>query len=792
MNCVFCRQFLSKKMAKKPKQKPKKSASYQEHPTRQQIQAALKIPNYGAIPDVLEDLMECDFELPIPQLHDIANKLSPIHYNCLIELALDVDDYLIDDDDLERTRVEIGDAAFGALNMLIAVASKLNAVQLKECCNFFIALDDDLMDEYLKLFQSAKPELVLPVLEEYICNVTLPCAEKNAAAEIVRNIASEKPKFAAQCWPILFKALQEPIIRSLSPDTAGFFLWMLLSHTKWTKDEIAIIRYGFAKELIDTATCGDYGDFLYHVGGEALVWQHANDKLVSKCECCSNPHVLEVAKKKKSEKDETLAFLKQANTYASSNQHELAIMSYMDCLSMRISDKDILEKSLPQIIECYKQLGRYDDAWKVCAAPSFYSNTKHLQTLQAEIEKPLSPKAIYPTLFVSPATVQVKLIVKQYFINETIVDEDENYSRYCCLNNFPQVIFIRADDHIVVWNCNQQQRQLLVKYGKDTCTSITVHNKRLYALDATKNGVASYELPSTDDEVKQALFPSNPTTIVSQLGRFASPYFLYVDENWIFVTRCHYVTIAMSRKTGVHQILYTTKASKDALVSVYQGDPVVYLACADGVVRVFSLKWKQDNARMLHIFALHERSMPLQSGLMNILLLGDNHLLGSYDCRNDSTAEQTSDYSIRVWQIDSRKVVHCLKFVSAVSKMCIHEASGTLCVGHANGTITIFDGFTPNGIIAPVHRCTIQACKHRVDGVKWLKQDELLVASMFDRTVSHFTLQASTDKQLGACNHCKQWSAQNLRCSQCKAVHYCNITCQRADWPKHKLLCKKV
>ena len=28
-------------------------------------------------------------------------------------------------------------------------------------------------------------------------------------------------------------------------------------------------------------------------------------------------------------------------------------------------------------------------------------------------------------------------------------------------------------------------------------------------------------------------------------------------------------------------------------------------------------------------------------------------------------------------------------------------------------------------------------------------------------------------------------------CSACASVSYCNITCQRKDWPKHKKVCKR-
>ena len=44
------------------------------------------------------------------------------------------------------------------------------------------------------------------------------------------------------------------------------------------------------------------------------------------------------------------------------------------------------------------------------------------------------------------------------------------------------------------------------------------------------------------------------------------------------------------------------------------------------------------------------------------------------------------------------------------------------------------------------------------------------------------------------CLHCNaaQTSEHRLKtCSRCKAVSYCNTTCQHADWPTHKLVCNK-
>ena len=43
------------------------------------------------------------------------------------------------------------------------------------------------------------------------------------------------------------------------------------------------------------------------------------------------------------------------------------------------------------------------------------------------------------------------------------------------------------------------------------------------------------------------------------------------------------------------------------------------------------------------------------------------------------------------------------------------------------------------------------------------------------------------------CKVCKKESKEMKTCSQCKAVHYCSITCQKQDWNLggHKLGCQK-
>ena len=39
------------------------------------------------------------------------------------------------------------------------------------------------------------------------------------------------------------------------------------------------------------------------------------------------------------------------------------------------------------------------------------------------------------------------------------------------------------------------------------------------------------------------------------------------------------------------------------------------------------------------------------------------------------------------------------------------------------------------------------------------------------------------------CSKCEQNSEQLKLCSGCRNSRYCSITCQKADWPMHKITC---
>ena len=44
------------------------------------------------------------------------------------------------------------------------------------------------------------------------------------------------------------------------------------------------------------------------------------------------------------------------------------------------------------------------------------------------------------------------------------------------------------------------------------------------------------------------------------------------------------------------------------------------------------------------------------------------------------------------------------------------------------------------------------------------------------------------------CNGCLKFDChmELLQCSACQSVHYCSVQCQKAHWPKHKVLCKAI
>ena len=42
------------------------------------------------------------------------------------------------------------------------------------------------------------------------------------------------------------------------------------------------------------------------------------------------------------------------------------------------------------------------------------------------------------------------------------------------------------------------------------------------------------------------------------------------------------------------------------------------------------------------------------------------------------------------------------------------------------------------------------------------------------------------------CSTCDSSSSSLSRCTGCLSVFYCNPSCQRKDWPKHKPVCAKL
>ncbi|EAU91994.1 hypothetical protein CC1G_05981 [Coprinopsis cinerea okayama7 len=49
-------------------------------------------------------------------------------------------------------------------------------------------------------------------------------------------------------------------------------------------------------------------------------------------------------------------------------------------------------------------------------------------------------------------------------------------------------------------------------------------------------------------------------------------------------------------------------------------------------------------------------------------------------------------------------------------------------------------------------------------------------------------VQVASDK----CKACGKRDAKLMKCGACKSVNYCGSTCQKADWPAHKAICKSL
>ena len=50
---------------------------------------------------------------------------------------------------------------------------------------------------------------------------------------------------------------------------------------------------------------------------------------------------------------------------------------------------------------------------------------------------------------------------------------------------------------------------------------------------------------------------------------------------------------------------------------------------------------------------------------------------------------------------------------------------------------------------------------------------------------------SSAETKSGVCGSCQQFKEKVMKCKGCKGIRYCSKTCQRADWPRHKAVCKQ-
>ena len=59
-----------------------------------------------------------------------------------------------------------------------------------------------------------------------------------------------------------------------------------------------------------------------------------------------------------------------------------------------------------------------------------------------------------------------------------------------------------------------------------------------------------------------------------------------------------------------------------------------------------------------------------------------------------------------------------------------------------------------------------------------------------EKNLESSTKKKTTPPEIGKCAHCKKDATK--KCSQCKSVFYCDTTCQKKHWTKHKHACKKL
>ena len=143
-------------------------------------------------------------------------------------------------------------------------------------------------------------------------------------------------------------------------------------------------------------------------------------------------------------------------------------------------------------------------------------------------------------------------------------------------------------------------------------------------------------------------------------------------------------------------------------------------------------------------------------------------------------------YRLKSPKIDRRPLcvkIDVMKFLLACESFLAQEVWNEECVSSYECITGVVRSDIQSGLqirpifVSEVFKPDIQECKAGMNG-------------LFD----NFSME-SLDKNIPICRTCLVSVGgpvrQALRCGKCGRVSYCSKECQRADWNRHKMLCKK-
>lgn len=91
---------------------------------------------------------------------------------------------------------------------------------------------------------------------------------------------------------------------------------------------------------------------------------------------------------------------------------------------------------------------------------------------------------------------------------------------------------------------------------------------------------------------------------------------------------------------------------------------------------------------------------------------------------------------------------------------------------------------------APTDTAIPVVVQYSFGGVKDSKALIVVCSPKCQKEIGHMIKNKDLDLIHG-CNHCGNGNRRMKKCSRCKVPRYCSKECQLADWPKHKITCKK-